>query len=765
MDALLVLWWKAAVVLAAGGAAAVVAWRASAATRHLIWTAALAGALLLPAAIVVLPSVRVVALPARRAKPVPSVARMPVPVAPVRAVVARPPTVSEALVPAAPLKRVRRPIDWRRVAPFVWLAGALALLLRIAAGSLQLRAMGRRAVEIVDPAWRRLLVESAACLGVRGEVTLLESAEIEVPATWGSLRPVVVLPPAASRWSDAQKRAVLVHELAHVARRDAATQLVARVACAVHWVNPLAWAAAAAMRAERERACDDSVLEAGARPTDYATNLLDVARAALRDGAPATALAMARRSQLEGRLLAVLDPRRDRRPLSARRAMGVACGAACLVLPLAAVRAERARAPEPVMATVPEPEPAVAPEPLPTPSPVRRARRAVAQSSVSVSSSSGDVYAPVPPTPPSAPTPPTPPTPPSPPSAPSGNFSQHIVSNDGSRVWTVSWSDDQRAVEISARGEVRWNDDATDVASIGSGGSLQVSVHERGHLTHAEIQPASGGLRRTLLADGDQRPWDPAWFSALLRDLDRHTGFAAEARFPRLYREQGARGVLEQAGKLQSDYALRRYLSLLIEADPMQESTAIAVVESASRMHGDYDRAEILKAVAARARLDSDAAREAFLRACNGISGDYEHARVLHVLADQSTLSPALTRGVLESASTIRGDYEKSGLLIALAGRHPVDPSEYLRAASTLSGDYERSRSLKALIAAQRLPESSQVDLIRQAARLGDYESAEVLLALAAKQPPSGEALREYESAARRLGDYSRQRVLAALHK
>src|SRR5205807_3087462 len=64
MDALLVLWWKAAVVLAAGAVVSLAAWRASAATRHLIWTAALAGALLLPLASAVLPAVRVAALPA-----------------------------------------------------------------------------------------------------------------------------------------------------------------------------------------------------------------------------------------------------------------------------------------------------------------------------------------------------------------------------------------------------------------------------------------------------------------------------------------------------------------------------------------------------------------------------------------------------------------------------------------------------------------------------------------------------------------------------
>ena len=230
-------------------------------------------------------------------------------------------------------------LDWRRVAPLLWLVVALALLLRIAVGSLQLRSLARRARAVTDDASQRLLRETTAYLGLRRNLKFLESGDTEVPLTWGSLHPVVVLPLAASRWPDAQKRAVLVHELAHVQRYDAATQLVARVACAVHWLNPLAWAAAAAMRAERERACDDFVLGAGARPTDYATNLLDVARAVLRDDAPAPALAMARRSQLEGRLLAVLDPRRDRRPLSPRRAVAAACAAACLVLPLAAVRA------------------------------------------------------------------------------------------------------------------------------------------------------------------------------------------------------------------------------------------------------------------------------------------------------------------------------------------------------------------------------------------------------------------------------------------
>ena len=106
----------------------------------------------------------------------------------------------------------------------------------------------------------------------------------------------------------------LAHELAHVKRRDCFTQAMAHLACAAYWFNPLVWIAARRLRAERESACDDLVLAAGTRGSDYAEHLLDIARS-LRSGAWPTwsAVTMAHRSQLEGRLMAILNPALPRR--------------------------------------------------------------------------------------------------------------------------------------------------------------------------------------------------------------------------------------------------------------------------------------------------------------------------------------------------------------------------------------------------------------------------------------------------------------------
>ena len=119
---------------------------------------------------------------------------------------------------------------------------------------------------------------------------------------------------------------MLLHELAHVVRYDCLTQTLAIIACAAYWPHPAVWWVARQLRVERELACDDRVLAAGAEAHAYAGHLLDIAYSLEGRQAPALAVSMARPSQLEGRLLAALDDARNRRSpsLAVRLTLGAA---------------------------------------------------------------------------------------------------------------------------------------------------------------------------------------------------------------------------------------------------------------------------------------------------------------------------------------------------------------------------------------------------------------------------------------------------------
>ncbi len=355
--------------------------RASAATRHAVWAAALAAALVLPVLFAVLPGWQVPVLPGEAVgSAVPAAPRPPVvpqaPAAPRPAprgwvgpgvptpsgdVLIFPERLSAREEPAfaapvsAPAPSVPASIDWRVWLLLAWAAGAIAVASRWGAAWLGAHRLVQRAAPIYDLDWLELKERVAFGLDLERPVRLLRSDRIAVPVACGIGSPVILLPADADAWPEDRREVVLTHELAHILRYDCTTQLVAQAALVLHWFNPLAWLAYRRSLLEREHACDDYVLTNGAVASDYAGHLVEIARRLRRDAVALDATApMARRSNLEGRILSILDTSQNRRAAGrwALGALGVL--ALALVLPLAAFQPVGAE-PEPVpaIATLP----------------------------------------------------------------------------------------------------------------------------------------------------------------------------------------------------------------------------------------------------------------------------------------------------------------------------------------------------------------------------------------------------------------------------
>lgn len=135
-----------------------------------------------------------------------------------------------------------------------------------------------------------------------------------MPMTWGTLAPKILLPAEAHAWPAERRRFVLLHELAHVARRDSLARTAASLACALYWFHPGAWLAARRLRLEQEYAADDRLLELGVPARGYALSLLELARRLGPRSWADHAAAMAGACQLERRVLAITKPARRDEP-------------------------------------------------------------------------------------------------------------------------------------------------------------------------------------------------------------------------------------------------------------------------------------------------------------------------------------------------------------------------------------------------------------------------------------------------------------------
>lgn len=198
--------------------------------------------------------------------------------------------------------------NWRGLAGLLSLMVTSILLLRSMTAWRRVLQLMARADAIVEPALQELLQSSLKAAKLGHAPKLVSSPEVGTPLVFGFIRPVIILPATWPAWGKEKLQAVLLHELAHIARRDGWILATAALNEALFWFHPLARRLNRHLRALAETACDDHVILVTRDPEGYAETLLEIAAEGQEEGVlPAATPAMAHTPRIARRIERVLQ--------------------------------------------------------------------------------------------------------------------------------------------------------------------------------------------------------------------------------------------------------------------------------------------------------------------------------------------------------------------------------------------------------------------------------------------------------------------------
>jgi uncharacterized protein (TIGR03435 family) len=183
--------------------------------------------------------------------------------------------------------------------------------------------------------WLRVhaIVRAASPLPLGLPIRILSTTARLEPGVVGVFRPVLLLPEGITvRLTQAQLQAVLAHELCHVRRRDNLAAAVHMLVEAMFWFYPLVWWLGARMVDERERACDEGVLQAGNQAQVYAESILKVCEFYLES--PLTCVSGISGSDLKKRMERIMEKHFGEALSARKKLLLAAAGLMALAVPV-----------------------------------------------------------------------------------------------------------------------------------------------------------------------------------------------------------------------------------------------------------------------------------------------------------------------------------------------------------------------------------------------------------------------------------------------
>ncbi|HTX37345.1 MAG TPA: M56 family metallopeptidase [Bryobacteraceae bacterium] len=184
--------------------------------------------------------------------------------------------------------------------------------------------------------WRRIraAVRAGSPLRLELPIPAKSSPALLEPGVFGIFRPVLLLPQGIfDRLTPAQLNAVIAHELCHVRHRDNLMAALHMFVETIFWFHPMVWWIGSRMVAERERACDEEVLQLGNEPRAYAEGILNICK--LYVESPLACVSGVTGADLTNRIEAIMRNRAAIRLSLAKKAALAAAGVAALGAPVA----------------------------------------------------------------------------------------------------------------------------------------------------------------------------------------------------------------------------------------------------------------------------------------------------------------------------------------------------------------------------------------------------------------------------------------------
>jgi len=666
----------------------------------------------------------------------------------------------------------------------LWALLSLVMLARLAGGYRELRRLKSGATPAPDR-WQSRLRRLCAANAVRRQTRLLVSREVAGPMSLGFLDPVILIPWAfLDTLSDAELDHIVMHELAHLRRRDDWTNLAQRIIEAILPIQPAIYWLGHRMSLERELACDDWVIAATGTAKPYAASLTKVAE--LSQFGPAGILAAGaagNQSQLRLRVHRMLDRTRNAAP---KLVVGPLVAAVAAVVGLIYLGA---RAPQMIaFAQNPENE---------------NTQRQVAVTKVHLlhASAAQAGTSPLSPPAPLAPLAPSSPLSPMAPVAPLAAVASQQSSETHMEFKTQNgWT----SLTVKIDGAIEFTDDDRDVKSLPPNGHFRLEEGSWFSGREYDVKAdATGNLIRTYSVGRTSKPLDDegrAWLGRLLPQVIRDTGIGAEARVARILRQGGPPAVLAEIGLIHSDGSRRVYLEQLfsqatltaeqlkdtaklirgISSDGDKAQVLITVDDKyfagdlrsylfdvAESIHSDGDKRRVLSDIVKKDAANTESLVRAS-RAARHISSDGDKAEVLVEIADPYRASDELHMVYFEAVNSISSDGDHARVLSKLLQAHGDDSdtlARVLRSAEKISSDGDKARVLKEAVSGYRDDQATRkafFDAANSISSDGDHQ--QVLVTLVHRPGIAADTLGGIANSAQRISsDGDKARVLVDL--